>query len=181
MTEIDLNQLAAKSQKGDKTAYKALLLAITPRIVRFLRKSFSRDEVIEDVLQDILISLHRGLHTYQPDRDFLNWMYAIAKFRAIDQLRSRYRLKEKEVLTDTLDDHERKVTEEPDFSNEVRDALNKLPLKYREAIQLTKIDELSVKEAADRLKISESALKTRCSRGYRMLRKKLEQVIDEGI
>jgi len=178
--KAELKQLAKASQEGDATAYRKLLQAITPLIRSFVRKSFRREEQQDDVVQDILMSIHRGLHTYLPEREFTSWMYAIAKFRVIDHLRVTYRFREREVLTDTFADKAENVTEDSDESNYLLAALEKLPAKYREAIKLTKLQELSVQEAAEKLQISESALKARCSRGYKMLRKKLEQAVHEG-
>ena len=45
---------------------------------------------VDDLLQEILISIHKARHTYDGERPYKPWAYAIAKFRLQDYLRAHY-------------------------------------------------------------------------------------------
>lgn len=179
MQEIKLEELALRSQNGDKESYRQLLKTVSPILMQFVSKAIFNADMREDVLQDILISLHRGLHSYLPDRSFKSWMLAIAKFRIIDHLRVYYRRKQREVQLGEFTDVAESVTPVEMDTNYLLEALENLPEKYREAIKVTKLQGVSIREAALTLGISEDALKARCSRGYKLLRKKLEKAVYE--
>ena len=78
------------SLHGDQQAY-ASLLKETSRFLRpFLAKRLSFTNEVDDLLQEILISLHKARHTYDGKRPYKPWVYAIARFRLQDHLRARY-------------------------------------------------------------------------------------------
>ena len=62
------------------------------------------------------------------------------------------------------------------LSPELSDALDALPAKQREAVELLHIEQLSVIEAAERAGTSRGALKVRAHRGYTALRKLLRRL-----
>ncbi|WP_300759300.1 sigma factor, partial [Janthinobacterium sp.] len=85
-------QLMLRAQDGDQLAYARLLKAIVP-VIRALvrRKIYQDDAFVEDVVQEVLLAVHRVRHTYDPQRPFLPWLSAIISARAIDALRARGR------------------------------------------------------------------------------------------
>ncbi len=88
--KVDLEGLMRKSLEGDKAAYSKLLHE-TGRLLRpFLSRRLSFESEAEDVLQEILISIHKARHTYDGMRPYKPWMFAIAKFRLKDYLRVHY-------------------------------------------------------------------------------------------
>ncbi|NRA45766.1 MAG: RNA polymerase sigma factor [Oligoflexales bacterium] len=115
------------------------------------------------------------MQTYDPSRPFKSWVYTIARYKIIDHLRKG---KAHAELPEDVSDHknEYQAFEDNDL---VRKALAKLSPLYREPIILTKINGLSVKEAAEKLSLSESALKVRCSRGIKDLKNILTRIIHE--
>ncbi len=89
--------LMAAAQTGDRTAYEALLDACIPFIKRVVRRTGVRPDRVDDVVQDVLLTLHRARSTYDPNRSFMGWLGAIARHRAIDDLRRRGRQDRREV------------------------------------------------------------------------------------
>ena len=82
--------LMRQSLDGDQRAY-AELLRETARLLRpFLSRRLSFGSEVDDVLQEILISIHKARHTYDGQRPYKPWVYAIAKFRLQDHLRAHY-------------------------------------------------------------------------------------------
>ncbi len=81
--------LMARAQAGDRDAYNQLLKAMVPAIRGFVRKKIADEALIEDVIQETLMAIHRVRHTYDPQRPILPWVAAISAARAIDALRQR--------------------------------------------------------------------------------------------
>jgi RNA polymerase sigma-70 factor (ECF subfamily) len=157
---------------GDAAAHKAFLVAISGRLRSFLRSRLGpAREDAEDLLQEILIALHTKRDTYDPSYPITAWAYAIARYRLIDHWRRR-KVRGEQV---SIDDYDILATEpEDEASDAKRDVmrlLDKLPKKQRDAIQLVKLDGLSVRDAAVKLGISESDVKVSAHRGLKSLMK----------
>ncbi|HSR82417.1 MAG TPA: sigma factor, partial [Hyphomicrobiaceae bacterium] len=81
--ERQLAALMRAAQAGDRHAYAALLLALLPLLREAVRHRFAflQPHDIDDLVQDILLSLHASRATYDPHRAFLPWLGAIARNR----------------------------------------------------------------------------------------------------
>jgi RNA polymerase sigma-70 factor (ECF subfamily) len=160
------------AQGGDRAAYERLLLAVLPVLRRLVSARLGDSAGVEDVVQNVLLSIHRARHTYQPDRPFGPWMRAIARNAVVDSQRQRSArvrreqpLSEGEELPDTAP-----AAPTGDLSSPLRQALDSLPAGQRQAVELIQLRELSVAEAAKQVGITPGALKVRAHRGYRALR-----------
>ncbi|MBL8587948.1 MAG: RNA polymerase sigma factor, partial [Methylobacteriaceae bacterium] len=82
-----LRHLMSDAQRGDKAAYAALLKDC-PHIIRAVaRRHGASVEMLDDVVQDVLLTIHRARHTYDPERPFLVWLSMITHRRVIDTVR----------------------------------------------------------------------------------------------
>lgn len=164
-------------QAGDSAAYRALLADLLPVLRALTRRWIQDRETAEDIVQDCLLTLHQVRHTYDATRPFLPWVAAIAKRRAIDHLRRQGRrpievADDPEMLeryADPTGDH----PEAPGDPQELRAAIAQLPAGQREAIELLKLKELSLKEAAVETGLSVGALKIAVHRAVKSLRASL--------
>ncbi|MBL1147753.1 MAG: sigma-70 family RNA polymerase sigma factor [Pseudomonadota bacterium] len=160
------------AQQGDKTCYNKLLTAIAPVLRRFVQGRIFNHDAIEDIVQEILLAIHKSRHTYNPDEPFERWMYGVARYKMIDYLRKMTRHTQKEVLTENFET----FLHIPSNSNketvqmqDLHDALAQLPDKQRKIINMMKLDGYSVAETATEMKMSESAVKVAAHRGYRKM------------
>lgn len=163
-------QLMALAQSGDSTAYRALLDDVGPSVVRYLSRRVPDRNDLADAYQDTFLALHRARHTYQPPRPIEPWLFAIARNVAADYGRRRQRRARFEVLT--ADTPEPSATPEADHDDGGRldRAIKALPNRQREAVQLLKVQGLSIVEAAARIGTTPGALKIRAHRAYNALR-----------
>jgi len=168
----------AAAQRGDHEAYRDLLEAVQPMILGYLRKRIESEAAAEDVSQDVLLTMHRVRHTYDPERPFEPWLFAIARSRLIDHLRRRRRVSAMEVLTDTLPEFAATASAET-AGDAAFEILDRLPATQREAFAMLKLEGLTTEEAARRAGVSVSALKVRAHRAYKALRKALAAQSDE--
>jgi RNA polymerase sigma-70 factor (ECF subfamily) len=176
----DLGQLMRAAQQGDPAAYLRLLRTVAPRIRQIVirRRAFAGSADVEDLVQDVLLSLHAVRATYDPARPFVPWLLAIVRNRLVDGARRYARTSGREVQIDEDD-----VTfsepatnldiEELGDAQALHDAVRALPDGQREAIQLLKLEELSLKEAAEVSGTSVGALKVATHRAMATLRRTL--------
>jgi len=176
----DLRALMAAAQEGDADAYEDLLRASLPIVRGFIlsrTRSLSTQD-LEDLLQDILLSVHRARATYDPGRPFLPWLFAIARFRLTDRGRRKsYRVQHEvavEKLPETFDEADANIPGETFGDVEaLRAAISQLPEGQRRALELTKLRELSLRETSEETHMTIPALKVAVHRAVKTLREKL--------
>jgi RNA polymerase sigma-70 factor (ECF subfamily) len=173
----DYEGLMRRSLEGDKAAYGQLLHQ-SGRLLRvFLARRLSFESEVEDLLQEVLISIHKARHTYDGNRPYKPWMYAIARFRLQDYLRAHYadQLRHAEEISN----HENILTEDvtdSTFSYEsIIGEVRKLPERQAIILQLMHQDGYTSKEVAAKLGMTESAVKVAAHRAYKILKLKLER------
>jgi len=162
------------AQDGDADRYQQLLTELLPFVRGLVRSRLGDDPTIEDVVQDVLLSIHTARHTYRAERPLLPWVRTIARNAAIDRLRRRGRSLAR--LSDVEADDLPAQPQEPPIpmlSPAVERALERLPEAQRQAVVLLKLEGLSVAEAARKVGVTPGALKLRAHRGYRALRELL--------
>ena len=168
------------AQTGNRQAYAQLLAELIPLLRRAVRRrrGFLKPQDVEDLLQDILLSLHQVRATYDPDRPFLPWLMAIARHRVADGARRYISRSAHEVLIDQPP--ETFSTDDPNTIGDVygdpealRLAMKTLPKGQRQAIEMLKLREMSLKEAAVHSGLTIAALKVAVHRGMHALRKML--------
>jgi RNA polymerase sigma-70 factor (ECF subfamily) len=171
------------AQGGDAAAYRDLLTAIQPKIRAIVRAKIREEAAAQDVVQNALLSIHRGRSTYRPERPFGPWMRAITRNSIIDHFRDRKRRGDREVelvVEQWPDDGESDESRGEALAPELAAALASLPDAQREAVTLVQVKGLSVAEAALRVGVSAGALKVRAHRGYRAMRHALEGAREGG-
>jgi len=176
-----LAALMQAAQSGETRAYAQLLHEISPRLRQLMRRQRPSVDAadIEDLVQDVLLSLHTVRATYDPQRPFMPWLLAIARNRLADGARRYARHAAREVLVDELP-----VTfqdESANIDNEVfgdpgalRRAIAALPRAQRKAVEMLKLRELSLKEASTQSGMSVGALKVSMHRAIASLRRVLK-------
>jgi len=162
------------AQAGDRAAYEKLLVELAPYARHRAARSVRDRSAQEDVVQNVLISLHRARHTYRPERPFTAWFHAIVRNALIDWIRAETRRARREVSLEA-DPAFEPATQPEDprgepLSPEMAQALAALPATQRAAVELIHVEGLSVDAAAALVGVSPSALKVRAHRGYKALR-----------
>ena len=170
----DWSTLMARAQDGDRIAYRCLLEDITPYLRSLTARNRTASAEAEDLVQDILLTLHAVRHTYDPARPFGPWLLAIARRRIADRLRCYSRIAAAETALGP--EHETIVASGPNLyallagRRGLRDAIERLPPGQRQAVLLLKLRELSLQEAASESGMSVGALKVASHRAMRALR-----------
>ena len=174
-----LSFLMRKAQDGDQAAYASLLREVLPILKRVVQARLGFLPVMdrEDLVQDILMSLHAARATYDPARPFKPWLMTIAHNRMVDQARRNSRRTANEVA---VDEYPADVADAGTAADrygdpeELRRAIRVLPKGQRSAVELLKLREMSLKEASQATGMSVSALKVSVHRAIKTLRTSLQ-------
>ena len=179
--DVDWSILMARAQGGDAVAYRRLLEEIAPYVRSLAAKWCREPDQVEEIVQDTLLTIHAIRQTYDPARPFGPWLAAITRRRMADQLRRNGLRRQREApLTREHETFPSTQANNPEDAPERRAlglAINQLPLGQRQAIELLKLREMSLKEAAVTTGMSITALKVATHRGLKALRKLL--AVDE--
>ena len=174
--------LMKSAQTGDAEAYVTLMQELAIRVRRMVRRrrAFLEDADVEDLVQDVLLSVHAVRATYDATRPFLPWLLAITRNRLVDAARRHTRHAAREVIIEDLD-----VTFSTEHTNTLeavsgdpvalKNAIASLPAGQRSAIELLKLREMSLKEAAAVSGTSVGALKVATHRAMDALRRRLNK------
>jgi RNA polymerase sigma-70 factor (ECF subfamily) len=162
------------AQDGDSASYEKLLHELVPHLRSVVQRRMFDPMAVEDVVQNVFVSVHRARHTYRSERPFSPWINSIARNAVIDFIRERGRRGRREISLEAEGVPEPAVEPgtpgEDDLDPALQRALERIPASQREAVVLIHLGGLSVAEAAERAGVSKSALKVRAHRGYRALR-----------
>lgn len=168
-------------QRGARDS-EALWRAFHDRLLAFIRRRVRSPEVAEDVLQEVMLRIHRHADELEQVDAVGAWVYRIARNAITDHYRraSNHR----EVLAGIEVDPEviEPEADEPDVRAELADCIrplaDQLSATYREALLLCEFEGLSQAEAATRVGLTVSGMKSRVQRARRQLKQVLLQCCD---
>ena len=192
MAEPETNEerlagLMRSAQSGDSNAYAALMQELAVRVRQIVRhrRAFLEHADVEDLVQDVLLSVHAVRATYDATRPFIPWLLAITRNRLADGARRYARHGAYEVAVDDLDvtffsERTNTMTTTYGDPDALRQAIAELPAGQRSAIEMLKLREMSLKEAAAASGSSVGALKVATHRAMDALRRKLKRDDDHG-
>jgi RNA polymerase sigma factor (sigma-70 family) len=143
------------AQAGDRAAYETLLRDCIPFIKQVARGQGIRPDLIDDAVQETLLTVHRARQTYDPNRSFTAWLRTIAQRRAIDGLRRTGRTRIHEIYAPlAYENHSdpsggpEETTFHIDQTEVLNSAVGKLSGRQREAVEHLAFQSQSLAQAA---------------------------------
>ena len=168
--ETGLRELILVALEGDSRAYQRFLKELSDVLRGFFRKRLQSNlDDVEDLVQEVLLAVHQKRHTYESSQPVTAWVFAIAKYKYIDHLRKNRHAYRHDPIDDVGELFAPDQEQARDAARDVGQLLSELPAAHRAAIQSTKIDGLSVEEAARLHGMSESSIKVSVHRGMKKL------------
>jgi RNA polymerase sigma-70 factor (ECF subfamily) len=156
-------QLVRRAQMGSAVAFEQLVVTRGPQLYRYLAIRLRNESDARDALQETFAAAWQSLPTLRQPARFWPWLVAIAAHKAADVLRARRPASElDEIASSSIDD-----------SVEIREALDRLPPRFREVLLLRFGLELTEHEVADVLGVRVGTVKSRSARA----RKALEELL----
>lgn len=168
--EDHLRTLMLRGLDGDESAHRAFLKTVSTSLRAYFRARMRNSpEDAEDLVQETVIAIHTRRETYDPTFPVTAWVYAIARYRMIDHFRRTKRRGEHIPVDDAPDLFTAAEDQASDAKRDVGRLLAQLPEKQRTAIQMVKLDQMSVRDAAEQTGWSESDVKVSVHRGLKAL------------
>jgi RNA polymerase sigma-70 factor, ECF subfamily len=151
---------------------------IEARLRPYVARRVHTTAEVDDIVQEILVRVHKGLASLRDEERFGGWVYRIAARTIADAAKTHAR-EPIAHIADLGDGAARETDEAADLQLELGECVAlfvaRLPSPYREAITLTELQGLTQKDAAEMLGISVSGMKSRVQRG----REKIREMFDE--
>lgn len=158
--------------KGDTQAYHRFLAAVTPHLRAMARRRGEQygapASEVEDVVQEVLLAVHLKRGTWDPARPIGPWLSAIVRNKLIDSLRRRGRhvnVPIEDVLATLEAEEQTDALDRLDAEN----LLDRLKDPQRDIVRSISINGAGVRETAERLKMTEGAVRVALHRALKSL------------
>jgi len=173
------SKMLLRLKTGDVGAFEHVFRIFNGKIYHFVQAILFDKSLAEDITQNVFLSLWEHRHEINPEKNFSAYLFTIAKNRV-------YRETEKRILASGYEEHAKKLhPDDEDFSTEetidanlleetILRLISKLPEARRKIFLLHFTEDLSNKEIAKRLSISEENVEMQLRRSRDYLRKYLK-------
>ncbi len=171
-------QLMLNAGQGDRNAFDELVRRYSSRMVNVAYQVLGNRELAEDVAQETFLRAYKSAARYRQISKFSTWLYTIALNLCRNELRRRkFKTYSLEGMAERDEDSKIRVDipdekTQPDLDMErkeagtlVRQALERLPEKFKTPLVLRDIQELTYEEISKILNLPEGTVKSRINRG----------------
>ncbi|MCM1193387.1 MAG: sigma-70 family RNA polymerase sigma factor, partial [Acetatifactor muris] len=190
----EMEKLVAAARMGDQDAVSALYEKTYSKVYYTVKSMIKDEDAVFDIIQDTYIKAFAHLDSFQGDTKFLPWVRQIAANTARDWLKKKRPTLFSELNSDDGQDtpveelfpDERgenlpdQVIDRKETKRLLREIIEELPEDQRAAIGMFYYEELSVKEIAAAMDVSESAVKSRLMYGRNKIEKKVRELEKQG-
>ncbi|HHB79782.1 MAG TPA: RNA polymerase sigma factor SigZ [Saprospiraceae bacterium] len=145
---------------------------LNEQLYRFVDSKIKDKELSKDIIQDVFVKVFSNIGNLKNQDKLISWIYQITR----NEIVTYFRKNKIQFSKDEIPEHQpedKNLTSE--FSICIEPMIDLLPEKYKEALLLSEIKNISQKELAEQLGISYSAAKSRVQRGRVMLKDLLMQ------
>lgn len=189
-----LDKLVAAARMGSQDAFNALYEKTYKKVYITIKSMIKDESTVSDIMQDAYMKAFAHLDSFQGDTKFLPWIRKIARNTAKDWLKKKRPMLFAELRSggdqhtpvEELFPDERsenlpdQVIDQKETKRLLREIIEELPEDQRAAIGMFYYEEMSVKEIAEAMGVSESAVKSRLMYGRNKIEKKLLELEKQG-
>jgi len=177
-----------QAREGDQAAFTQLVEAYQAPVYNLAYRMLGNMVEAEDAAQETFIRAYRRLETYDPSRKFSSWLLAIASHYCVDVLRRRRmnylsfdELPPMVELSMPRSTQPEQVVVSQQQASAVQRLLETLPASYRMPVVLRYWYDMSYREIADLMGVTESTIKTRLHRARAKLAQQVAVKTDETV
>lgn len=168
-----LTELAHAAARGDEHATAQLFEILLPRVRNLVRYLVRGDRDVDDLSQEALLAVHRGLPSYQGTGQFRSWADRVTARCVFAQLKRKSPLQMVENGEERLGDSAAD-TEVFAVRRQLVKQLDLLPQEQRLALVLHYVLGMTVPEIAEETDVSDETVRSRMRLGKKHLRSQLE-------
>jgi RNA polymerase sigma factor (sigma-70 family) len=162
--------LAIRCQLGEPAAFDDLIARWHRPLWSFVRRLVGEDDAAREIFQDVWVRVIRGIPRLRDGSKLRAWLFGIARRTLMDRLRHEYaRSPMLDIDVDEIAPDGSTADDSEDLQ-ELESALAELPITEREVLTLFYLQQLSLNEVAEALKVPVGTIKSRLFRAKRLLR-----------
>jgi RNA polymerase sigma-70 factor (ECF subfamily) len=191
---MDEKVLIARARQGDYDAFMSLVDAHRNRLFGLARRMTGNTEDAKDIVQETLLKAIDKIDQFRGEGSFGTWLYAIALNEGRAHLAHSRRFDAKSIddmlaekvhgemgksMTEWNDPHT--ILEQTELERAIGQAIGELPSDHAVPFSLRYMDEMSIKEIALLLGLTEAATKSRIMRARLVLRDKLDPLFKSEV
>lgn len=183
-SSLEDDQLVKRAISGNQDAFKLLMNKYQKPLYYHIVKMVKNNEQVEDIIQESFVKAFSNLNSYNTHYAFSTWLYRITTNHTIDYLRKKklqttsinepIRAKDGEMQFQIVGSAEtdRKIIRK-ERKIIITEAIQNLPEKYREVIEMRHLEEMSYQEISEQLDLPLGTVKAHIFRAREMLYKAL--------
>ena len=173
--EDRLEELVHRCRKGQRAAFEELFEIYQPRLKYYVRRIDSGSANIDDILQDIWLTVLKEIQKLKDAKVFAVWLYRIARNKVYDGFRHKDRF----VSLPEENDFPVSGNDEPAFdendAEKLHKAMNELKPHHREVLTLCFIEQMSYQSIADVIGCNIGTVRSRIFYAKQSLRAEMER------
>jgi len=171
--------LMCAANRGDQRAYAQILTAITPVVRGIVRARGGAlgPEGCEDVVQDVLLTVHMKRHTWREDAPLRPWLYAVTRHKVVDAFRARGKRIDVPV-DDFLEVLAAPAGPDPFEAQDMDRVIDQLDPRAAQIVRAIGIDGDTAADTGARLGMSEGAVRVALHRALKSLASLRERMIE---
>ena len=173
--------LIAGLKKGSKEAFDEIYRLYAGRLLAYCVQYTKCREDAEEIVQDVFVALWNSRRDIRQEETLRSLLFTISKHRVINAYRSTLNSPVYEDYVDYQNDlsvsEDCHPMEYEQYVRIVKDTIRRLPSTQQRVITLSRFSQLSNKEIAERLSLSEQTVKNQLSIGLKALREMLAKVL----
>lgn len=154
---VEIEDLVRHAQAGDERAFDRLATALRPRVRRWVLAQVDSADDAEDIVQDVLLKMHRGLREFEHGSRVSTWLFAVTRRATADWHRKRHRrvsLLSARAEPPAVSRQPELPVDQDRLSSEVRTAFRALPGRQREIFDLADLQGIPLNEIAQMLNVN---------------------------
>jgi RNA polymerase sigma-70 factor (ECF subfamily) len=165
---------------GDDSTFRLLVQRHQEKVRNIIYLTLSQSDVVDDLAQEVFITVHKNLKNFRFESQFTTWLYRITVNKCKDYLRKKNVRKIFVPIKEADEKFENtSSTETDDISKIVTEAIAKLPNKLRIPLLLKDIEGFSYQEIAETINCEMGTVKSRIFRAREGLKKILQPMESE--
>lgn len=181
-----VKKIVREVKRGNQDAFAELMDLYKDKVFHIAYRMLGNSHEAQDVSQEAFLRAYTNIESYDENRKFSTWIFRIATNLAIDRIRKKkpdFHLEDKVGGTENLDYYSQFASSEElpedqivklEMQQWIQEEIMHLPPKYRAAIILKYLEDMSLKEISEILNLPVATVKTRIHRGRETLRKRLD-------
>ena len=173
--------LLEQAQRGDQAAFGELVRLYEKKVYALTLRMCKNPDDAAEAAQEAFLAAWQGLKFFRGESSFSTWLYRLASNASVDLLRREQRhrtaagpsLNDEETYADVPSDapDPQTLAERSELRQQIEAGLRAMTPEHREVLILREMHQLSYDEIAEALSLDVGTVKSRISRGRKLLRK----------